>query len=194
MIAALRGIVEERGPTWLLLRVGGVSLQVSVPAPTLAAMGPAQEEVRLHTHLHVREDTLALYGFLTAQERDVFVLLLGVAGIGPRGALSILSTLGPGELAGAVKREDKEALQRAPGVGARTADRILVELKGKLEFVLAAAPGLPGAEGRDEVLDALLALGYTPSEARRTLASLGELGGAPLEERVRQALQALGRR
>ncbi len=193
MIAAVRGIVEDRGPDWLLVGIGGVSLRVAVPASTATAAVQPGEEIRLHTHLHIREDAVALYGFLTAEARDAFVLLLGVAGVGPRGALALLSALGPAELARAVETEDRQTLQQAPGLGPRTAERVIVELRGKVDALLGAAPGPARPQGRDELLDALLALGYTMSEARRTLASLGDTGEASLEERLKEALQALGR-
>lgn len=195
MIAAVRGIVEERGPDWIRLSVGGVTLHVSVPTLALETVANLGEEARLHTYLYVREDTLALYGFPTSDERDVFVLLLGVSGIGPRAALALLSTLAPGDLAHAVEREDSRTLQQAPGIGARAAERLIVDLRGKLlEFSvpMPAAAG-PGGAGNEDVLDALIALGYSTNEARQTIASLGDVEDLPLEERLRRALQALSR-
>jgi Holliday junction DNA helicase RuvA len=190
MIRALQGVLEAVGPDWALLGVGGVSLQVFVPTSALAALGPPGSPVRLHTHLVVREDGLSLYGFPTGEGLRLFELLLGVSGVGPRLALSLLSSLSPEALAQAIVKEDAEALTAAPGIGKRTAARVVLELKGKLEqewALVAAAPG----DTRGEALEALLSLGYSPAEARRAVAALPADASLSVEEQVRQALQHL---
>lgn len=151
--------------------------------------------MRLFTHLHVREDILALYGFQSAQERDLFVLLMTVSGVGPRGALALLSALRPWELARAVEGEDARAIRQVPGFGPRTAERVIVDLKGKLgAFVAPEEPArVGGTGGRDEdLLEALVALGYSQNEARRAVLSAVDAEGLSIEERLRRALQALG--
>ena len=192
MIRGVRGILEETGPDWAVIGVGGVSLRAFVPTSVLADLGPVGAQVQLHTHLAVREDGVALYGFSSPQALRLFELLLGISGVGPRLALAVLSSLAPEALAVAITAGDAEALGRAPGVGKRTAARIILELKGKLEEEW----GMPTAvaeEAGDDVLAALLSLGYSPSEARRATVSLPRDSSLSVEERVRLALQSLAR-
>ena len=192
MIVALQGVLEAKGPDWVQVRVGGVSLQVSVPPSTIGEVGSPGEDVRLHTHLIVKEDGLALYGFSTPEALRLFHLLIGVNGIGPKTALALLSALGPYNLAGAIVSGDEGALGQAPGVGKRLASRIVLELKEKLEKEGVPATTAAGT-GDGDVLAALMALGYSGQEARRAIADLGASPGATMEERLRQALQRLGR-
>ena len=193
MIAAVRGVIEDKGPNWLLVGIGGVSLHISVPLPTVESAGLPGAPVRLFTHLHVREDILALYGFQTAQERDLFVRLMTVSGVGPRGALALLSVLRPWELARAVAQEDARAIRQAPGFGPRIAERVIVELKGKLdEFAIPEESSAPPLVRNDDLLDTLMALGYSQNEVRRAMLSLTDFTDLPIEERLRRALQALG--
>jgi len=191
LIARLRGVVEESGADWLLVFVGGVGLRVQVPASTAEALGRLGESVVLHTHLHVRDDAVALYGFATAEDLRLFEMLIGISGVGPRGALSLLSALGAEGLSDAVSAGDVPRLQQVPGVGQKMAARLVLELKGKL--VGRAAATVP--TGRDdEVVAALVGLGYTQAEAQAAAASVPSDGSLAVEERLRRALAYFGRR
>ena len=191
MIACLRGVVEEWGADWLLVFVGGVGLRVQVPASTAEALGHRGESVVLHTHLHVRDDAVALYGFATGEDLRLFEMLIGVSGVGPRGALSLLSALGADSLSDAVSAGDALRLQQVSGVGQKMAARLVLELKGKL--VGRATAAVP--TGRDdEVVAALVGLGYTQAEAQAAAASVPSDGSLAVEERLRRALAYFGRR
>jgi Holliday junction DNA helicase RuvA len=191
MIACLRGVVEEWGADWLLVFVGGVGLRVQVPASTAEALGRRGENVVLHTHLHLREDAVALYGFATGEDLRLFEMLIGVSGVGPRGALSLLSALGAEGLSDAVSAGDVPRLQQVPGVGQKMAARLVLELKGKLVGRAAASV----STGRDdEVVAALVGLGYTQAEAQAAAASVPSDGSLSVEERLRSALAYFGRR
>lgn len=190
-IARLRGVVEEWGTDWLLVFVGGVGLRVQVPASTAEALGRGGESVMLHTHLHVREDALALYGFASSEDLAAFELLLGVGGIGPRGGLVLLSTLGAGGLSEAVSAGDVPRLQQVPGIGQKTAARLVLELKGKL--VSPSAPVSVPTARDDDVVAALVGLGYSQAEAQAAAASVPSEPSAAVEERLRHALAYFGR-
>jgi holliday junction DNA helicase RuvA len=193
MIGSLRGTVLERDASGeVLLEVAGVGYRVLVPLSALTTLEP-ENAAFLFTHQHVRDDAMLLYGFPTREERDTFEVLLGSAGVGPTLALKILSVHSPNALARAVADEDLDALTLVPGVGKRTAERLLVELRARLE--LPAAPGGGGSadEGpgaRSEVRVALTGLGYGPDEVREVLARLPDDGG--VEELLRDALKMLG--
>ncbi|MBM3939576.1 MAG: Holliday junction branch migration protein RuvA [SAR202 cluster bacterium] len=195
LVAAIEGVLVSRGADFALVRIGGgVTLKVSVPASDLASMRADESRVHLHTHLVVREDDLQLYGFATAPGLQLFEALLQVNGVGPRVALAVLSALSPADAAAAIVAGDTRALTRAHGVGKRTAERIVLELKGKLEesagipaTVLAATSNDAG----DPALQWLLGLGFSAAEARQALA-VESAEGLPVEERVRRALRRLG--
>jgi Holliday junction DNA helicase RuvA len=190
-IARLRGVVEESGADWLLVFVGGVGLRVQVPASTAEALGRRGENVVLHTHLHVRDDAVAVYGFASAEDLRLFEMLIGVSGVGPRGALSLLSALGADGLSDAVSAGDVPRLQQVPGIGQKMAARLVLELKGKVAGRGAAAV----ATGRDdEVVAALVGLGYTQTEAQAAAASVPSDDSLDVEERLRRALAYFGRR
>ena len=192
MITGIRGVLESKGPDWVQVTIGGsVSLHVSVPSSTVDALGQVGDEVHLHTRLYIRDDEVALYGFSTAEALRLFQTLNGVSGIGPRTSLALLSRLGPQGVASAVATGDLGALSGVPGVGRKTAGRLVLELKGKFEVLDAAQVAVPGARDEADVVSALMALGYTATEARRVLASIEGLGGLTLEEKVRRALQEL---
>lgn len=189
MIAMLRGRVVHVVLGELVLDVNGVGYLVKVPPATF---GPLGEELVLHTHLAVREDAMTLYGFPDAAGRDLFETLLGVTGFGPKLALAAIGTLGADGLRRAVLSEDVHAITAVPGVGKKSAQRVILELREKL----GAAPGgdLPGGAettGRVEVREALSALGYAPAEVQRALATLPDDDGMPVEELLRHALRAL---
>ncbi len=191
MITGVSGILEDRGAGWVQLRVGGgVSFQIFVPQSTVENLGGIGDEVRLHTRLYVRDDEPVLYGFSSPEALRLFQTLNGVAGVGPRTALSLLSSMGSQSLINAVASGDVDALSRAPGVGKRTAGRLVLELKGKLQGEM--APSLSQFGGEDEeVVSALMALGYSAVECRRVVASAGNGNELSLEERIRRALQQL---
>ena len=188
MIAGVRGRVRRADAGGIVLSVGPVDVRVHTPAPT-ALDARADDEIALRTHLYVREDQLTLYGFASDAELEIFELLLGVTGVGPRVALGVLSALDPGEVRGAILHEDAHALTRAPGVGQKAATRIILELKGK---VAATAPAI-AVGGRQDVegdtVAALVALGYTPTEARRAVEAAP--GGDSVEDFLRGALTVL---
>ena len=193
LIAAVEGVLEGRGTDYVLVRVGGVTLQVYVPSSDLSRMDAPGTAVRLSTHLVVREEDLQLYGFSSERGKRLFELLLEVGGVGPRVALAVLSALSPEEAALAIAAEDVEALSRAPGVGKRTASRIILDLRGKLEEEFGAAVGVPssGSGPQNQAVQALMALGYTALEARQAL-SVEQEQGLSVEEQVRRALQRMG--
>ena len=186
MIARLRGRPVSLGPDGLVVDVGGVGYLVAA-TPTAARNADGADEVSLHTYLHVREDALQLYGFADAAERELFVLLLSVNGVGPKVALSIVSGSPAAELRRAIALEDAARFQAIPGIGKKTAERIVLELKEKLG---AGGPELAAAGFGDAHVvarDALVELGYSVADAERALADTDpEL---PPEERVRLALK-----
>lgn len=192
MIGSVRGTVLERDASGeTLVEVGGVGYRVLVPLGALATLDPGAPTF-LFTHLHVRDDAMVLYGFPTREERDTFEVLLGAAGVGPSLALKILSVHSPNALGRAVADEDLAALTLVPGVGKRTAERLLVELRARLELAtVAAPPGNAGHDGRarTEVREALTGLGYGPDEVRAALARLPDEGA--VEELLRSALRML---
>jgi len=154
MIAYLRGRLLEKRPTQVIVEVDGVGYQVQIPVSTFYQLPERGAEARLFIHTHVREDILALYGFLTEKEKTLFEKLISVSGVGPRVAVTLLSGLEADELAGAIRRGEALRLTRVPGVGRKTADRVILELREKLGAVEAAAAGL-----EEEVISALLNLG-----------------------------------
>lgn len=184
MIAALHGTLEGQQAGAALVRVGGFTLLVHVPPSALGQLGAVGQEVHLYTYLHLRQDGLTLYGFATPAQQELFQTLLGVSGVGPRTALSLLSTLTPEQLVGAVLGGDIQLLGRASGVGKKLAERLVVELKGKVK-----GEGAPGAEDTAAVVAALTSLGYSLAEAREA-ATLPD-PSLPLEEKIRAALQHL---
>lgn len=192
MIAGVRGTLESVGPDWVVVAVHGVSLRVSVPSSTIPNLGAIGAPVHLHTQLMVRDDTLELHGFPTEDTLRLFNLLIGVSGIGPRLAHSVLSAMPVETLASAIAAGDAKALAQAPGLGQRTAARLIVELKDKLD--MGFGDGVPGvvAGAGDAVTEALQALGYSAIEARQ--AAAGGDATLPVEEQVRQALLRMAQR
>jgi len=195
MIVNLHGTLESRGVNDIEITLGGVTVRVAVSTATLGALGPTGSTVRILTHLIVREEELSLYGFATSMERAAFLALQGVSGIGPKLALVVLSLLSPANLAHAVEAEDTDALSQVPGIGKRTAARLIVELKGKLEeFTLedGASPAVVAPMDDPELTTALQALGFSQIEIRRAFGALEEdTRSLPIEERIRQALQTV---
>lgn len=188
-VSRLRGTVEEKGADWLIVGVGGIGLSVAVPAATSDA-ARAGAAVALFTHLHVREDALTLYGFSSADELRLFEQLISVSGVGPRAALGMLSSLTHGQLAAAIVAGQADVLRRVPGIGQKTAERIVLDLRDKVTPPQdGATPPPPQAATRDdELIAALVALGYTQAESAAAADGAAPRDGVPLEERVRRAL------
>jgi len=203
VIAQLRGRILEKHPNRIVVDVGGVGYDVSVPLSTFYGLGEPGADVALRIHTHVREDLIALYGFATLLEQELFERLIGIGGIGPKVALSVLSGIEPLELIRAIERADHARLTAIPGVGKKTAERIVLELKDRLPrpqvaAVLAGGAGVPvdddGAAMRDDVLSALVNLGYHRPLAERAVASaLKQAPGAGFESILKQALREISK-
>jgi Holliday junction DNA helicase RuvA len=195
MIAQLRGTLSDKRPNQLIVEVGGVGYLVNIPLSTFYALGGLREEVVLLVHTHVREDSLALYGFLTAREKHLFEMLLSASGVGPTLALKILSGMSADELAPAIREGDIARLTRIPGVGKKTAERMVVELRDKLaasekdSLTPNASAGRGGVSG--DVVSALLNLGYDSRAAEAAVERAGREGEASFEALLRAALHAL---
>lgn len=188
MIGRLRGSLVHRGADRIIVDVAGVGYDIAVTPRTLSELPTVGEEVVLHTHLHVREDQLALYGFATAADKDVFGVLLGVSGVGPKVAMAILATLGYEQLQRAVATDDLAALTEVPGIGKRSAQKLLLELKPRFDIADAV---IEASGPLAEVREALANLGYAPEEIRGTLRDMPP--DLTVEEMLRRALQALGK-
>jgi|SRR5215204_2016879 len=174
MIAQLRGSVLEKAPSRLVVDVGGVGYDVQVPLSTFYVVGESGSAVTLRIHTHVREDVIALYGFATPLEHDLFERLISINGVGPKLALAVLSGIEPAELIKAIRLEDVARLKAIPGVGKKTAERISLELKDRLPAAGTASGQLPTAVSPDDqlrtdLLSALLNLGYQRAAAERAL-------------------------
>ncbi len=188
MITSVAGTVESVGPDWVNVSIGGVTVRVSIPSSAVERAGRPGDAIRLYTTLIVRDDGISLYGFLTNEDRQSFDALIGVNGVGPRLALSVLSGLNADTLSRAVAVGDAGPFEGIPGVGKKTAARILIDLKDKLGWEIAVSAGDGAAS---DVAAALVALGYSTSEAREAVASVGPGDGVSLEESVRLALEHL---
>lgn len=194
MIASVRGHLQARSADTVVVDVGGIGLRMLVPTSTLARLGGVGEAVSLQTYLYVREDILALYGFSTAEEREMFELLLTVSGVGPRLALALLSGASVDSLRLAIGTGNAEGLTGIPGIGRKLAARIVLELKGKVDVRGAeAAPSLGLASGDAEVLAALAGLGYPAVDAQRAVQSLPKDSDLSVEERIVLALRQFTR-
>ena len=199
MIAYLRGRLLEKLPSRVIVDVSGVGYDVSVPLSTFYTAGDPGAEITLRIHTHVREDQLALYGFATALELAVFERLIGVSGIGPRLALAVLSGMEPRELTAAIERGDHARLTRIPGVGKKTAERIVVELRDRLPKALAGvadqgAAAAPTDVRRDDLTSALGNLGYDRRAIDKVLdAVMDSQPDVAFEQHLRAALKALSR-
>lgn len=188
MIATLRGEVSQIEENALILEVGGVGLRVFVPNPVRTRL-KVGEVLMLYTHLVVREDALTLYGFESQADRELFNILLGVDGVGPKVALSVLSTMTLDSIQRAVFAEEGDLLSRVPGVGKKTAQKMALHLKDKLKPTDALARVAAMSDTDGEVLAALTALGYSVVEAQAAIQSLGKDAPDDTEERLRLALQ-----
>jgi len=191
MIGRLSGNLLEKNPPQLLIDCNGVGYVVDVPMSTFYNLPSLGDKVVLLTHLAVREDAHLLYGFGSAEERNVFRQLIKISGVGARTALSILSGLSVADLAQAVTLQEAGRLTRIPGIGKKTAERLLLELKGKLGADLGAAGGAPHHDATGDILNALLALGYSDKEAALALKQVP--AGSGVSDGIKLALKALSK-
>lgn len=192
MIAGLEGLVASIGTDHVVLNVSGVFYRVFMPATSIAQMGRIGETARVHTYMYVREDQLALYGAPDERGIKMFETLLGVAGIGPKVALSILGTMPVDALENAISSGNVDLLTRIPGIGRKTASRLVLELKGKLD-ILGAIGITVAPTAASEVVEALTGLGYTPAEIQAALSDLTKGTEYTTEDMVMHALKRLGR-
>lgn len=203
MITYIRGILEGMEEDKIIVDVGGVGYGIYMAGTAMGKLPGMGREVKIHTYLHVKEDLMQLYGFLTRDELKVFKLLIGVSGIGPKGGLGILSALGPDDLRFAVASGDVKAIQAAPGIGKKTAEKLILELKDKLkledalEHTVDAPQSTVGAGGMDtsvnemmsEAVQALVALGYGNTEALKAVRQVEITEDMNVEDVLRQSLK-----
>jgi Holliday junction DNA helicase RuvA len=195
VIAQVRGRLLRKQPQEAVVDVGGVGYRVTIPLSTFYRIGEPGAEVTLLTHTHVREDALALFGFLTAVEQSLFERLIAVSGVGPKLAVGVLSGIEAPELVAALRASDLARLTRIPGVGKKTAERLVLELKDKMQDLSPAAAATAPAGAADDIVSALLHLGYSRPEAERAAArAIREHGEGRFEDLLRFALQAVSRR
>ena len=191
MIGKLTGTLGNKNPPQVLVDCNGVGYEVDVPMSTFYNLPGVGEKVTLLTHFVVREDAQILYGFASASEREAFRQLIKISGVGPRTALSVLSGLSVADIAQAVTAQDAARLVKVPGIGKKTAERLLLELKGKIGADLGTANSAPKSDAQADILQALVALGYSDKEAAASLRSLpADIG---VSEGIKQALKALTR-
>jgi holliday junction DNA helicase RuvA len=199
VIARLKGTLVEKTPTRLIVDVAGVGYDVLVPLSTFYGIGEPGADVSLRVHTHVREDVIALYGFGSALEQDLFERLIGISGIGPKLALAVLSGIDAGELVRAIRSQDVARLTKIPGIGKKTAERIGLELKDRLPAALhpggaIASPAGAGDQLRDDLLSALTNLGYQRAAAEKAIeAALKKTPDAPFENQLRDILRGMMR-
>ena len=184
MITSLEGTLAGSGVGWVDVSVGGVTLRASMPESAVEEIGGLGERVRIFTYLNVRDDNITLFGFPTEEARSAFEALITVSGVGPRIALAILSALSTEALAAAIDGSDPSAFKAASGVGTKTANRILLELKGKLDWE-------PVAQSGGDLVSALTALGYTVAEIRAATSSLPRDPSMTLEDQVRYSIEQM---
>ncbi len=194
MIAGLKGIIEAIGNNWVIINVGGISFQVFVPTSTLSNLGVVGKEARLLTHLVVREDNMSLYGFSSARELALFQTLITVSGIGPKTGMAILSAMDAEQLTLAIASGDASLLTAVPGIGKKTASRIVLELKDKIGEGWIISQDREAVQENSEVLAALVSLGYSAGEATRAIAAIPAKSTMSLEDKIKLALQSFGAR
>lgn len=192
MIAGVNGILSATGDDWVQVTVGGVTFQVQVPASEILTLGAVGSQVQLFTYLRIRDEHPILYGFTSQSALDLFLVTQGVSGVGPRLGLALLSGLGAAGLHQAIALGDSAKLSGVSGVGRRTADRIVLELKGKVDGVELAAGETDSNSTDDELIEVLSSMGYSTTEIRRVLANLDRSEDMTVEDYLRQALQLIG--
>jgi len=191
VIASISGKIQSIHENMLIIQVGGVGLGIHVPNDLAEDQTRVGQQIDLYTHMHVRENDISLYGFRSLEEKELFLILLGISGIGPRTALAVLSSFSPELLRGVISQGDASALTAIPGIGRKTAQRMMLDLKDKVKIssVVFSTPAL--AEGDADVINALTALGYSVAEAQSAVAILPE-NITELDQRILAALQSLG--
>jgi len=200
LIEFIQGQLQIKGSNFIVLQVGGIGYRLFASSLTIAKLPPVKEEVTVFTYLHVREDELSLYGFLSSEEKEIFITLLQVSGIGPKLALTILSHLSGSELRRAIMLGDIQSLLTIPGVGKKTAGRMVLELKDKLQKEALQEEALPEmgfgervTDVRSEAVSALLALGYSVAEAQKVVPVIKEGQDYSVEELIRIALKHMAK-
>ncbi|MDP3084164.1 MAG: Holliday junction branch migration protein RuvA [Rubrivivax sp.] len=191
MIGRLTGVIADKSPPLVVIDVGGVGYEVDVPMSSYFNLPALGERVTLLTHFVVREDAQVLFGFLTASERSTFRELVKISGVGPRTALAILSGLSVADLAQAVSRQEVVRLVKVPGIGKKTAERLLLELKGKLGADLAQGGGAALSDVQGDIVQALMALGYNERDAKAALKGLP--ADASVSDGIKLALRSLNK-
>lgn len=201
MIAHLAGRILRKSPESVIVDVQGVGYEVAVPLSTAAALSEAGADARLHIHTHLREDSLSLFGFATEVEKDLFELLIGVSGIGPKLALAVLSSLSAGAIVASIRASDEAALCRIPGIGKKTAARLCLELKDRIARIGlpadgAGSPAQPAGGTNEDAVSALVNLGYKRQQAEEAVqgAQRGRAGAPRVEDLIREALHLLTKR
>ncbi len=193
MIAHLRGKLIAKRPNQAIVETGGVGYDVTISVPAFSELPAAGNEVALHIHTHVREDAIALFGFLRAEEKQLFEKLISVSGIGPKLAITILSGMAAAEMVSAIRGNDVARLTRIPGIGKKTAERMVLELRDKLEG-FGAAPAVAATPAEEDVLSALVNRGYQRAAAERAVAAASRAGnGASCDTLFRDSLAALSK-
>jgi Holliday junction DNA helicase RuvA len=192
MIASLSGKLESLNSDAAIINVGGVGFRVYMPTSSLATIGRPGDMVKVYTHMHVREDNIALYGFPSAEELWLFETLLGVTGLGPKLSLAMLSALTPDQITMAIATGSVDMLDMIPGIGKKVANRIILELKDKIGAGWVITPATQATQENADVLSALTTLGYSAGEAVKAVMALPTDPKLKLEEKVKLALQYLG--
>jgi len=193
MIAHLRGRLIAKHPNQAVVEAAGVGYDVTISVPTFSQLPALGTEVAFHVHTHVREDSIALFGFLRPAEKQLFERLISVSGIGPKLAITILSGMPADEMVGAIRGNDVARLTRIPGIGKKTAERMVLELRDKLQDFGAAPAAAPASPIEEDVLSALVNLGYQRPAAERALAKVGNGNRQSFETLFREALAALSK-
>ena len=203
MIASIRGVLTHKSPQYLIVDVNGIGYQIFTSLQSFYHLPEPKESVALHTYTHLREDAIQLYGFLTPTEREAFIFLLGVSGIGPRSALNILSGLSVEDLVNAIQEGDLHKLTSVPGIGAKTAGRLALELKDKMASLVAHSEGVEGRPSPDaqqqriveDAVSALVNLGYYRQQAKEVVKKVCGESGIPLtvEDVIRTSLKVLSK-
>jgi Holliday junction DNA helicase RuvA len=202
MFDYVKGVLAEKTVASAVVETGGVGYEMSIPLSTFETLGPEGSSAKLFTHHYVREDAEKLFGFSTKTEREIFRQLIAISNIGPKTAMSILSGVTPQDLVACVNRGDSSRLRKIPGVGDKTAQRLIVELKGKLGISSAELPqaasrfsntGSQGSGERNQAFDAMISLGYVDKQVQAALARVEAVieAGAPVEEWIKKALQVM---
>ena len=194
MIASLSGKLEAVNTDSVIVNVSGVGFLVFMPSNALSVIGSLDDKIKLYTHLHVREDTLALYGFSTPEELRLFETFITVSGIGPKLSLAMLSAMTVAQLTMAIAAGDANTLRQIPGIGKKTSERIILELKDKIETEILTMPLSRTTESNNDVIAALISLGYSVTEAARAASTIPSDKDLTVQEKIRYALSYFGNR